>query len=160
MYINGKDIYLISVETLKQKSLINKNVDDSIILPAIKTAEDIYLIEVLGEDLVKKLCEGVSAGNISGDYKTLLDEFVQDYLLFKVLSEIQIPLWAKTRNEGIINVSGTEFAQVSRNDCTYTKEYYDNLALGLVPRMLKFAREKGLIGGCGLGNVYNSHMIL
>lgn len=139
MNVGDSDVFLISTNTLKTKGLINRNVDDCYIQNAIKAAEDIYLVEILGYDLVYKLCSLVKENStIPTEYDILLKTYIQDYLLFKVMAEIQIPLWGKARNEGIVNSTGTEFQPASRNDCTYTKEYYDNLALGLVPRMEKY----------------------
>lgn len=138
MLTNNKEIYLISANTLRDKSLINKNVEDCYILTAIKAAQDIHLVEILGLPLVKKLCTLVETGNVSGEYKTLLDFYVSDYLTFKVMSEIQIPLWSKMRQEGIVNATGTEYQNVTKNECTYTKEYYDDIANGLSIRMISF----------------------
>lgn len=164
MEINGKEIYLISVNTLKQKSLINRNVDDIYVVNAIKAAQDIYLVEVLGLELVKKLCSMVANNNthIPTDYATLLNNYVSDYLTFKVLSEIQVNLWQHTRNEGIMTNTNTESQPLGRNDITYIREYYNDLANGLVKRMQEYLCNANIkeYKRCATDVQYTTHICL
>lgn len=146
MWIEEHDIYLISEETLKEKNLISKNVDSSYIIPAIKTAQDIRLTQLIGHRLVEKLCLLVFNYQTYGDdipdvYRILLNQYIHDYLMYQVRAEIEIPLWGKAKNEGVINAQGTEFQQISRNDVNYIVENWRNQANALSEPIVRYLDE-------------------
>ena len=52
-----KKVYLISEKTIKTYSLVNNNVDGKYISIAIQATQDIDLQTLIGEALVRKLCD-------------------------------------------------------------------------------------------------------
>ena len=77
--MNYNNILLISEQTLKADSLINDNVDNQYILPAITLAQDTGLQPLIGTKLFQKLQKLVNDDEIglavNSIYKTLLDDF-------------------------------------------------------------------------------------
>lgn len=142
MLINNKEILLIGVPFLKETTYINKNILDKTIIGAIKTAQDIKLKEVIGEKLLKSLCQMVYDEDLKGDYKIFVEQYVRNYLQYETMSELQIPIFAKLRTEGVITTQGTEYQQLSRNDIDYTRKYYDNLGDQVAIEMVKWLDEK------------------
>lgn len=123
-------VLLISEKTLKENSVINNNVDGMYILPAIEYAQDAGLQPLLGTKLYNKLMDLVADGSITGatDYKLLLDEYVQPYLLNKVTADIQIPLTFKLRNQGVVQQTGENTYLPSLKDMQYVVQNYENKA--------------------------------
>ena len=78
--MNYNNILLISEQTLKADSLINDNVDNQYILPAITLAQDTGLQPLIGTKLFQKLQKLVNDSEIglaaNAIYKTLLDDYV------------------------------------------------------------------------------------
>lgn len=141
MYINNEDIYLISTNTMRKKSTLNSNVEDRFILAAVKTAQDVHLVNLLGETLVTSLCTKVSNNTLSGVYLTLVNHYITDYLIYMAMAEIQVPLWSKIRQEGVVQQNGTEQSPISKNDLAYMQEHYTSLANGLIKSMVDFLDE-------------------
>lgn len=79
-------IYLLDTDTLKKRTTINFNVDDSLLLNAIEEAQDIYIQGALGSKLYTKLCELVKLNTIgnpgNAKYKSLLDDHVSKSLIY------------------------------------------------------------------------------
>lgn len=123
-------VFLISAKTIKENSIINNNVDEMYLLPAIEFAQDAGLQPLIGTKLYNRLMDLVESReiNIEADYKTLLDEYVTPYLLNKVIADIQIPLAFKVRNQGIVQQTGDNTYVPSLRDVQYVKQDYENKA--------------------------------
>lgn len=120
------NIYLISEETLKSESYINDNLDPAMILPSIQTAQDMHLQPLIGTKLYKTLMEMVKENKVEGRYKTLMDEYIRPFLIYAVLTDIQIPLAFKNRNAGVIQTNNEYVTNSYMNDVHAIKSYYEN----------------------------------
>ena len=60
------EILLISEKTLKANGVINNNVDNMYIFPAIRYAQDAGLQPIIGTKLYNKLMDLVENGSITG----------------------------------------------------------------------------------------------
>mgnify|MGYP003291363142 CR=1 FL=1 len=99
-------VFLISESTLKSETIINDNTGSEYIAPAIETSQDIYLQQLIGTELLDKLYDLITDKSITdaknANYKTLLDDYITNYLKYKVLAEVTIPLAYKYRNVGVL----------------------------------------------------------
>jgi hypothetical protein len=124
-------VLFISENKLKESTAINMNVDVDLILPHILVSQKIYLEPKLGTDLYQKLEADITAGTLTGAYKTLVDEYIGDmlphwgfynlipYLRFKVENG---NIYSKTSETG--TALSTEEAQHLREEVRNTAEYY------------------------------------
>lgn len=137
-------IQLISETTLKAYTLINDNVDASYIAPAIQMAQDMGLQPLIGTNLLEKLCMLVANDKIGEEenaaYKKLLDEYVVPYLCQKVMADIQIPLFAKMRNSGIVQSQDQQTQQLTKGDVDYIRKGYEYNADFYGTRMTDYLR--------------------
>lgn len=131
-------VYLISEQTLKSETIMNDNVGNEYIGPAIETSQDIYLQQLIGTELLEKLYNSVSNNSISNDYKTLLDDYITNYLKYKVLAEITIPLAYKYRNSGIVQTTGDHYNQSGLKDAVLVQNHYEARATFYAERMTKY----------------------
>lgn len=131
-------VYLISEQTLKSETIMNDNVGNEYIGPAIETSQDIYLQQLIGTELLEKLYNSVSNNSISNDYKTLLDDYITNYLKYKVLAEITIPLAYKYRNSGIVQTTGDHYQQSTMKDAITVQSHYETRATFYAERMTKY----------------------
>lgn len=76
----------ITVNDLKKNTSISGNVDVTKLLPAIKTAQQLELEPILGTDLYEKLSNDIITGSLSGDYATLITNYIHDVLIHFAVS--------------------------------------------------------------------------
>ena len=76
------EILLITEDYLKKYTAITDAVDPNIIRPAIYLAQDKQITNYLGTDLMNRIKADVSDGTLSGDYETLLNDYVLKSLLW------------------------------------------------------------------------------
>lgn len=135
-------VFLISDVLLKEETIINDNVGSEFIGPAIETAQDIYLQQIIGTELLDKMYALVVTNQIIDDankiYKELLDDYITPYLKFKVLSEITVPLAYKYRNAGVVQSTANNYQQTTLKDAQLVANHYNLRADFFVERMNKF----------------------
>lgn len=102
-----QNILLISESTVKSNSEISDNLYGKYLLPAIRTAQEMYLQPVLGSTLYNNIIAVVSDGTITADtnshLKELLDDYIQPYLLERVLADLVPIVSAKVANLGTVH---------------------------------------------------------
>lgn len=100
-------VFLVSIATLKEKSIINTNVDDSLLSNAILESQDIELQQVLGTKLYNKLIYLVAHGLINTmgyeEYKTLLDNYCIKVVLSAATLRALPYIHFKVMNKGVQN---------------------------------------------------------
>lgn len=132
-------VFLISESTLKSETIINDNTGSEYIAPAIETSQDIYLQQLIGTELLDKLYDLITDGSITNaknaNYKTLLDDYVTNYLKYKVLAEVTIPLAYKYRNAGIVQTTNDNVQTTSLRDAQLVQNHYEMRATFYADRM-------------------------
>ena len=124
-------VLLISEDYIKTESILNDNCYGKFLLPAIREAQDIYLSQIIGQNLLDELYFRVLNNQISGDYKTLLEDYIQPFLLYQVQSNIVPTLNVKlanigtvlTQDEHIVNLSKTDVDNLKQN-IQYRADFY------------------------------------
>mgnify|MGYP003632128519 CR=1 FL=1 len=103
---------LLSWTKLKQYTDINDSLDAALIKNGIREAQDIQLQRVIGTLLYEKLLNLVETETIDDSenaaYKTLLDSYVQDMLLYASYYNLLEFTFIRTRNNGLLTPQGGE----------------------------------------------------
>lgn len=122
-------IFLISENVLKSETILNDNVGAEFIRPAIETSQDIHLQQLIGSMLLDKLYDLIDTNDIEkpefAHYKTLIDEYITNYLKYKVLAEITVPLAYKYRSAGVVQTNGDHYTNSPMKEATLVQNHYD-----------------------------------
>lgn len=130
----------ISIDELKN-SVLNANIEEEYIQPAIDEAQSIYLREILGDKLYNSINDKVQHNTLTGKYLTLVNQYIKPYLTYMVQSLIVIPINFKTRNAGVINQYDNGFSTTTMKDTNYVKEYYDSKAQFYGNRLTEYLQK-------------------
>jgi hypothetical protein len=97
-------VLLISEVKLKAFTNINKNVDIDVLKAEIQIAQDIDLQTILGTKFYDHLLNQVSStGNtFNNDEKTLVDDYIQPFLIQQAYFQAMPNLQFRTMNRGIV----------------------------------------------------------
>lgn len=128
---------LISDVMIKERSTLHGNTDPKLIYNDIKTAQDMYILPLLGSALFNKIQTSIADGTISqpanSDYKALLDNYIVDALIFYTLSNLPTSLSYQMWNKGVVRKVGenTELPSMSElvdisNKYMQKAQYYAN----------------------------------
>ena len=110
--------FIISEAKLRQFTDINDNVDTELLKNAVRVAQDIELQRVIGTKLYQSLLSQIDAGPTWTDsnYQALVDDYIQDFLLYAAYYEALEAIYLRPRNNGLLTPTGGENStNVDRN---------------------------------------------
>ena len=131
--------FLISEAQIRNYTDIEDNIDSALIKNGIREAQDIKLQTVLGTLLTEKLYSLVDAGTVGDSanaaYKTLLDSYVQNMLIYASYWYILDTVYMRSRNNGLLIPDGGESSvavdrglyNVKRQAVQNKMEFYSDL---------------------------------
>jgi len=131
--------FLISEAQIRNYTDIDNNIDSALIKNGIREAQDIKLQPIIGTLLYEKLTSLVDAGTIgdaaNADYKTLLDSYIQNMLIYAAYYFILDSVYMRSRNNGLLIPDGGENSiaadramyNVKRQSVQNKMEFYSNL---------------------------------
>ena len=100
--------FIISEAKLRQFTDINDSVDSALLKNAVRTAQDISLQRIIGTKLYKKILSDIDAATLTGVYQTLVDDYIQDFLLYAAYYEALEAIYIRPRNNGLLTPTGGE----------------------------------------------------
>jgi hypothetical protein len=99
---------IISEEKLREFTDINDNLDSKLLMNAVREAQDIYLQRLTGTSLYEYILNEIDANTLSGNYKKLVDDFIQPYLIYASYWESLDAIYTRPRNNGLLQPTGGE----------------------------------------------------
>jgi hypothetical protein len=134
-------IYLISPARLKEASELGENVDDKIIKLAIQSAQDMDVEMILGTDLMDKIksllpTDISSPGNSA--YKTLLDDYLENCLIFYTLDHLLDLISVKILGKGAMKREAAEAQPLSNSERADRKREYKRKAEFYADKVIRY----------------------
>jgi len=131
----------ISVQSIKDRTGLHANVDEKLILPEIKTAQDMYIMPALGSTLYNRLQAGINGSNLNANEQSLLNNYVTDCLIYYVMSELPMGLSYQFYNKGLLRKSGDNTENPSMQDMIDVANRYRTRAEFYKQRLIKYLRQ-------------------
>ena len=157
-------VLFISEAKLKDSTAINLNVSTDLLLPYIREAQKLYVETKLGTDLTQKLKDEITAGTLAGAYKTLVDDYIGDFLpsmaLYHAIPYLRFKIengniYSKTSETG--TALSTEEAQHLREEVKNTGEYYMERMIDYVTNNLSSFPEYSTNSGADVSPDRNAY---
>ena len=98
----------ISATRLKKDTALGGSVDDNLIMPYILLAQDMNILPVLGTDLYEALKTKIQGDSLTGDYKTLMETYIQPALVQFAFAQLAPYLRLRFVNNAVVVMGGTE----------------------------------------------------
>ena len=121
------EVLLVSEKYIKDNCEISDNVSGKFLMSAIKEAQDLKLVPVLGEALVDKLKELVNNRTISDEanaaYKKLLDDYVLRFLMWSVKVDIAHTTSYKLSNFGVTKTNDENVQVATQEEIIADQDY-------------------------------------
>lgn len=115
------NVLLVDTNKVKRFTPIQQNVEDNLIIPYIKKSQDTHIQELLGTDLFNKIITDVDNNTISGQYKTLLDDYIIPCLIEWTFYEVLPFINYKMSNKSIVQGNSEFSSEVELDDLRYIR---------------------------------------
>ena len=104
---------------LVRNSIIDGNVDTDKFIQFIKIAQEIHVRNYLGSKLYDKISDDILASNLTGDYLTLVNKYIQPMLIHFAMVDY-LPFAAYTvKNGGIFKHTSETAETVTKDEVDY-----------------------------------------
>lgn len=137
----SRNILLIDVPTIKERTGLHNNVDEKLVSPEIKTCQDMYLLPALGTAFYNRLLDGVENNNLTSDETAFLDNYLTDCLVYYVMSELPLPLAIQFYNKGAARKTSDNTENPSPSDLAVVTNFYQKRAEYYKERMILFLKQ-------------------
>lgn len=141
----SKNTLFISVQSIKDRTGLHANVDEKLVLPEIKTAQDMYILPALGSALYNELQTAVDANSYTQLQTTLLDDYIVDCLIYFVMSELPQGLSYQFYNKGLIRKTGENQESPSMQDMIDVANRYRARAEFYKQRLIKYLKQNNAL---------------
>ena len=131
-------VLFISEAKLKDSTAINLNVDVDLLLPYVRQAQKLYVETKLGTDLTDKLKAEITAGTLTGAYKTLVDDYIGDMLPHWAFYHAVPFLRFKIENGNIYSKTSETGTALSTEEAQHFREEIRNNAEYFTERMIEY----------------------
>ncbi len=102
----------IKRDDLVKNTALSGNVDTDKFIHFIKLAQEIHIRNYLGSDLYDKISADIIANTLTGDYLTLVNDYIQDMLIHYAMAEY-LPFAAYTISNGGVHKHSSESSQIA-----------------------------------------------
>lgn len=132
---------MISVQMLKDRTAVHDNIDEKLVFPEIKAAQDMFILPLCGSALFNKLLTDINANTLTGNYKVLVDDYIIDTLANYVISELPLGLTYQFWNKGVAQKTTDSSVTPSMSDLFSVAAKYKRRAEEYAQRMRLYLRE-------------------
>lgn len=139
------NILFISVQGIKDRTGLHANVDEKLVLPEIKTAQDMYVLPALGSTLYNKLQSAINGATLNANETILLNDYIADCLIYYVMSELPMGLSYQFYNKGLLRKSGDNTENPSMQDMIDVANRYRTRAEFYKQRLIKYLRQNNTL---------------
>ena len=136
-------IFLLTSEELKSSGAVNQNLEDIYVEEAIKEAQDVYLREIIGDNLYNTLQNHTPQAE-PDIYDELIEDYVKYYLKYKTLSIVCFIVNFKIRNIGVAQQFSNEVNTATMEDTKSVMNYYNQQADFYANRLTKFLQTNDI----------------
>lgn len=102
-------------------TFINDNSDVKLIKKAIRTAEDKYILPIIGGTLYNTIISKIQSNTLTGDYKNVVDNFIIPCLLEYTVYEY-VPYVFKFRNKGVSKQTSETSEPATQEELIFVRE--------------------------------------
>jgi len=128
----------ISSTILKRDTALGSTVDDNLLQPYIRISQDRWILNALGTNLDLELKKEILNGTVAGNYKILLEEYIQPCLVQLAFVEVAYVVRLKFSNNSVIVNSSEQGTSASMNDIRHVVDQSKEIGMFYRERLIEY----------------------
>lgn len=143
----AKKITLINIKDVKANTIVESNVDEKVITNAILEVQDLELQPVIGKITLNRLKSEVeqvltvSGYTLSNFDKTLIEDFIQPFLIFGTLVNSFVPIHFKFTNKGVQKKNDQNSQTADSKELEMLRSHYTGKFENYKKRLIDYLNE-------------------
>lgn len=131
-------ILFISPAKLKVETALGGSVDDDILSPYIRLAQELHILPALGQSLYDDLKTKVGDDNISGDDETLMESYIAPALVQLAFAEALPFIRVRIVNNGVTVMDSEQSTPATYTDMKPLMNRAKDLGLFHIERLMEY----------------------
>ena len=131
-------VLFVSPAKLKKDTALGGSVDDNILQPYIRMAQEMSILPALGQALYDNLSTKVAAGTITGDDETLMQDYIAPALVSMAFSEALPFIRVRIVNNSVTIMDSEQSSPASYGDMKPLMNRHDALGQFHVQRLITY----------------------
>jgi hypothetical protein len=128
----------ISSTLLKRDTALGSAVDDNLLQPYIKIAQDRWVLPALGTQLADKISTDIDNDAITGVYQTLLEDYIQPCLVQLAFVEVAFVVRLRFANNSVVVGSSEMGNSASMQDIRKVVEQSQEIGMFYRERLIDY----------------------
>ena len=128
----------ISSSLLKRDTALGSTVDDNLLQPYIRIAQDRWILNALGTKLDNALKAKVDADSVAGVYKVLLEDYIQPALVQLTFAEVAYVVRLRFSNNSVITNSSEQGQPSGMSDIRRVVEQSTEIGMFYRERLIEY----------------------
>jgi hypothetical protein len=133
-------VLFLSVDYLRDNTVINGNVDSELLEPFILLAQNVHVEPIVGTKLYKEIITSIEGDTLAGANKTLVDDYLQPALVQWALYESLPFINYKLTNKAISTKNSDNSDAVALDELHYLRTNVRDVAEYMSERATKFIK--------------------
>lgn len=134
----------INLNSVKELSLIDENVDNKLLTPTLRMVQDIYLQRILGTPLYDDFKTKIIADdtlNTYPTYKALLQDYIKPVLIYYVCMHSLFAIRYRLMNKGVLVKNSENSSAADTTDVKVMKDEFRITAESYAELLTKYLKE-------------------
>ena len=131
-------ILFISPAKLKKETALGGSVDDEILQPYIRLAQEMHILPAIGQSLYNDLSAKVAAGTITGNDETLMESYIAPALVQLAFSEALPFIRVRIVNNGVTIMDSEQSTAATYGDMKPLMNRSKDLGLFHIERLMEY----------------------
>ena len=132
------EVYFLSEQTLKDRSILQDNVDMKVVRPVIIDVQKFYILPIMGTQLYNSVIAQIAANTLSNLNKTLLDNYITDVMVWYCIMELPLNMNYKYFNKAVGVQNADNMNPASMQDIGSLMDHARNKAQVYAQRMTNY----------------------
>ena len=94
-------VFLVTEQLVLDRTTLDKNLLSANLKPAIILAQKVQMTTIIGDKLTDKIYSDIEGSGLTGNYKTLVDEYLTDVIVYATLYHACTSMLSKFTNRGL-----------------------------------------------------------
>lgn len=133
--------FFVSEQDVKKNTPIDENVDSKLLMTAMRTAQDIYIRDIIGSGIYDELCDQINGSTLTADNTTLLNKYIAPCLYHYIVTESMLPMTFKMMNKSVMTRNSDNSNSVDIDQLTRIEREYQHKAEYYAERLRDFLKE-------------------
>lgn len=134
-------VLFVTANNVIKASSLDSGIDTAKLNPTITAVQDLFVQDVLGQELYEKIQDEIVAGTLTGAYETLVDDYIAPFLINQTVADFIVIHSFSIKNGGLYKHTSENADSMDTDDISMLQDEYQKRANHYKQRLMNFLQD-------------------